>query len=156
MEENVFRKARKNAAKREPRLNSCDSAQEIVWIERSRLLKIENGQIDPNPDEVVRMATAYHAPELCPHYCATMCEAGRFMNYQKPECATLSDVATPLMSALYFLEQTNDTIFRIFEDRRITEDEKKDFVDILVKLQKISNASDALKLWAKKQGLITE
>lgn len=156
MKENIYRKARKNAAKKDPRLNSCDNSRETVYIERSRLLGIEKGTIIPNPDEVARMATAYEAPELCAHYCATACEIGKLMNYPLADYTNLSDIATPLMSALYFLEKANDSIFRILEDHKITEDERKEFAKILVTLEKVSDATDSLLLWAKKEGLYTD
>lgn len=156
MEKNPFRQARKQAAAAQPLLNNCDSAQTIVGIERTRLLNIENDHIIPHPDEVARMAMAYQSPGLCAHYCAAMCEVGKFMKYPDLEYKNLSEIATPLLSALYFLEKANDTIFKILEDHKITSDERKAFSDILTKLEKVSQSSDSLMLWAKQQGLYRE
>ena len=59
MEENIYRKARKAAAKQKPLLNNCESAQDLVYIERTKLLAIESGDKIPSPDDVVSMAKVY-------------------------------------------------------------------------------------------------
>ena len=152
MAENIYRTARKNAAKKNATLNNADNAQDVIFVERTKLLCIEKGSITPDPDEVLRMAKVYGAPELCAHYCANSCPVGKYMDYPKIDGINLSDIAATLMSAVYFLDKANDTIFKIFEDRMITDDERRAFNEILEKLDKVSDATEALKLWAKKQG----
>ena len=153
MAENIYRAARKRAAKDNSALNNAEYAQDMIFIERTKLLCIEKGSITPDPDEVLRMAKAYGAPELCAHYCAKACPVGKYMDYPEIDCSSLSDIAAFLMSAVYFLDRTNDKIFKIFEDRKITENERREFNEILEKLDKVSDATEAIKLWAKKQGL---
>ena len=58
MDENIYRKARKNAARNQPLLNNCESAQDLVYIERTKLLGIESGDKVPSPDDVVSMSKA--------------------------------------------------------------------------------------------------
>ena len=79
MSYNIYRAARKAAAENEPRLASCESAQSLVNIERTRLLAIEKDQKLPNPEDVLRMAEVYGAPELRNHYCSTQCPLGEGM-----------------------------------------------------------------------------
>ena len=50
MSENIYRAARKKAAQNNSLLNSLDSAQDVLHIDRLRLLKIENGQKCPEPE----------------------------------------------------------------------------------------------------------
>ena len=77
MEENIYRKARKNAARKKPLLNNCESAQDLVYIERTKLLAIESGDKIPSPDDVLSMSKVYDAPELCNYYCTNQCPIGK-------------------------------------------------------------------------------
>ncbi len=62
---NVFYLARKEAEKRNDRLGSREGAEEETGIDRTRLARIEGGVLTPYPEEVLMMAQAYHAPQLC-------------------------------------------------------------------------------------------
>ncbi len=151
MEENAYRRARKAAAEREPLLNNSESAQDIVHIERSRLIAIEKGHKAPYPEEVLTMARVYDAPELCNQYCTGQCPIGR---ENKPLIYDdLSQVSTRLMSALYFLQNASDRIFSILEDGKVSREEQEDFGKILETLDKLSYGAQSLKLWAEKNGL---
>ena len=152
MEENIYRKARKKAARKKPLLNNCESAQDHVYIERTKLLAIESGDKIPSPDDVVSMAKVYEAPELCNFFCTNQCPIGQ----DKPTLMyeDLSQIAVRLLAALHFLQQSTDTIYRIFEDGQINEDEKQDFMKIIESLKKLSYSADSLELWAKKNGYL--
>ena len=151
MEENRYRLARKQAAEKNRLLNNCDSAQDIVHIERTRLIAIEKDQKVPYPEEVLTMSEVYGAPELCNQYCTSQCAIGR---KSKPLIyQDLNEVSVQLMSALHFLQNTNDRIFSILEDGEISEEEQTDFKKILQTLDKISYGAQSLKLWAEKNGL---
>lgn len=152
MEENRYRAARKHAAENNRLLNNCDSAQDIVHIERTRLIAIEKDQKTPYPEEVVAMAKVYDAPELCNQYCSTQCAIGR--NSKPLIYKDLNEVSVQLMSAMHFLDHASDRIFSILEDGSISEDEQNDFRNILQTLDKISYSAQSLKLWAEKNGLI--
>ena len=106
MEENIYRKARKNAARTQPLLNNCESAQDLVYIERTKLLGIESGDKMPSPDDVVSMSKVYNAPELCNYYCTKQCPIGKDKETLIYE--DLSEIAVRLMSALHFLNKSND------------------------------------------------
>lgn len=152
MEETKYRAARKNAAVLEPLLNSCETAQDIVHIERSRLIAIERGQKLPYPEEVVSMAEAYHAPELCDDYCTAHCPIGEGRTPLLH--GDLTRISAQLMSSLYFLQSATDMIFGILEDGAVTADEAEAFRKVLQLLDKVSYGTQSLKLWAKKNGLI--
>lgn len=152
MEENIYRKARKKAAKKKPLLNNCESAQDLVYIERTKLLAIESGDKTPSPDDVVSMAKVYEAPELCNYYCTKQCP----IDNGKPTLMyeDLNEIAVHLMSALHYLQKSTDTIYKVFEDGKINDCEKQDFMKIIETLKKLSYSADSLELWAKKNGYI--
>lgn len=149
-EENIYRAARKKAAQENPFLNSLETAQDALCIDRLKLLKIENGQKCPNPEDVAAMAKAYNAPELRNFYCSKECPLGCD---EKPFIYDdLDKISVRLMSALHFLENANDRIFAILEDGEISENEREEFANILKTLDKISYSAGSLELWAKKNG----
>ena len=141
MAENPYRKARKQAAEKNPLLNNSESAQDIVHIERSRLIAIEKDQKTPYPEEVVSMAEVDHAPELCDQYCKPLL-------YED-----LNQISAQLMSSLYFLQSANDLVFSILEDGKVAKEEREAFRKVLQLLDKVSYGAQSLKLWAKKNGL---
>lgn len=152
MEENCYRRARKLAAEREPLLNNTETAQDIVHIERTRLIAIEKGQKMPYPEEVAAMALAYGAPELCNQYCTSQCPLGRG---EKPLLyEDLNQIATQLMSSLYFLQSANDMIFSMLEDGKIVPREREAFGKVLQLLDKVSYSAQSLKLSARRNDLL--
>ncbi|MBE6773924.1 MAG: helix-turn-helix transcriptional regulator [Clostridia bacterium] len=150
MKENIYRTARKKAAQENPLLNSLETAQDLLCIDRLRLLKIENGQKCPNPDDIAAMAEVYNAPELRNYYCTKECPLG--CDEQPLIYDDLDKISVRLMSALHFLENANDRIFTILEDGQISDNEREEFSKILETLDKISYSAGSLELWAKKNG----
>lgn len=149
-EENIYRAMRKKAAEENPLLNSIDTAQDVLCIDRLRLMKIENGQKIPEPEDIAAMAKAYNAPELRNFYCSKECPLGCD---SKPFIYDdLDKISVRLMSALHFLENANDRIYAILEDGEISENERAEFGNILETLEKISYSAGSLELWAKKNG----
>lgn len=151
MAENPYRKARKQAAEQNPLLNNSESAQDIVHIERTRLIAIEKDQKTPYPEEIVSMAEVYGAPELCNRYCTTQCPIGKG---EKPLLyEDLNQISAQLMSSLYFLQSASDLVFSILEDGKVGKEEREAFSKVLQLLDKVSYGARSLKLWAKKNGL---
>ena len=149
-DENIYRLARKKAAEENPLLNSLDTAQDVLCIDRLRLLKIENGQKTPEPADVASMAKAYNAPELNNYYCSKECPLG--CDSQPFIYDDLDKISVRLLSALHFLENANDRIYAILEDGKISENERSEFNNILETLEKISYSAGSLQLWARKNG----
>lgn len=150
MSENIYRAARKKAAQNNSLLNSLDSAQDVLHIDRLRLLKIENGQKCPEPEDIVSMSEAYDAPELRNYYCSKECPIG--CSAEPLIYDDLDKISVRLMSALHFLENAEDKIYSILEDGKVTENERPEFEGILDTLEKIAYSANSLQLWAKKNG----
>ena len=66
--DNVFYKARMEAAKWNDKLSSREGAAEVTGLDRTRIAYIELGTITPYPEEILILADCYNAPELCNHY----------------------------------------------------------------------------------------
>lgn len=150
--DNGYREARKQAAEKNPLLNNTETAQDIVHIERSRLIAIEKGQKLPYAEEVRTMAQVYGAPELCDRYCTEQCpigKGGKPLVYDD-----LNKISAQLFSALYFLQSANDMIFSVLEDGQIRPDEEDAFRKALQLLDKVSYGTRSLQLWAKKNGYL--
>ena len=150
-EENIYRLARKKAAQENPLLNSLETAQDVLCIDRQKLLKIEKGQKAPEPADVESMAKVYDAPELRNYYCSSECPLG--CDSQPYIYDDLDKISVRLMAALHFLENANDRIYAILEDGKISENERAEFNSILETLGKISYSAGSLELWARKQGI---
>ena len=152
MGENCYRRARKLAAEKNSLLNNTETAQDIVHIERTRLIAIEKEQKIPYAEEVLSMAEAYDAPELCNLYCTGQCPIGKDLKPLLYE--DLNKISAQLMSSLYFLQSANDMVFSILEDGEIRPEEEEAFRKVLQLLDKVSYGTQSLKLWAKKNGYI--
>ena len=150
MSENIYRAARKRAAQNNSLLNSLDTAQDVLHIDRLRLLKIENGQKCPEPEDIMSMSEAYDAPELRNYYCSKECPIG--CSSEPLIYDDLDKISVRLMSALHFLENAEDKIYSILEDGKVTENERPEFENILNTLEKIAYSARSLQLWAKKNG----
>ena len=149
-EDNIYRLARKKAAENNPLLKSLDTAQDVLCIDRLRLLKIENGQKTPEPEDVLCMAKVYDAPELRNYYCTKECPLG--CDEQPFIYDDLDKISVRLLSSLHFMEKANDRLFEILEDGEVSEDQRKDFIRILDTLKKVSYSVNSLELWAEKNG----
>ena len=75
--ENIYFRCRKEAAKYNDKLNSRESAAEMLGVSVSSLADYELGNTKVVPvDKVVLMADLYNAPQLQNSYCATECPIG--------------------------------------------------------------------------------
>ena len=159
MGENVYKKARKNAATKDRSLRSVESTYEQVCITRERLLAIEQTDKNkktaiPHPEDIVTMAKVYNAPELCNYYCSNHCPIGQSKGEEPLIYDDLGKISASLMSALHFLDAANDEIHSILADSKVTENEKDEFEQIIKTLNDIVYSANSLELWAKKNGLI--
>ena len=75
--ENIYFRCRKEAAKYNDKLNSRESASELLGVSVSSLADYELGNTKVVPvDKVVLMADLYNAPQLLNSYCARECPIG--------------------------------------------------------------------------------
>jgi len=152
MGDTVYKQARKRAAKKDPRLKSCEKAQNVLGIERTRLLRIEGGKLIPHPEDVGVLAQAYEAPELINYYCTKQCPLGRERGMEPLVHNDLDRIIVLLMTSLHTIERVEDELCRIFEDGKVSEEEKKDFKRLINTLSKIAYSAESLKLWADCNG----
>ena len=75
--DNSYYQARFSAAQKNTDFESREAASDVVGIDRTRLARIELGNVTPYADEVVSMSKCYNAPELCYNYCSNECPIGR-------------------------------------------------------------------------------
>lgn len=158
MSENIYKKARLNAAEKKTSLSSVEHTFRQVNITRERLLAIEQSDPKkkmaiPNPDDVVSMAKVYSAPELCDFYCTTQCPVGQMKGEEPLIYDDLGRISASLMSALHFLDSAKDEIHSILADSEVTPDERGRFSKIMKTLDDIVYSASSLELWAKKNGL---
>ena len=74
---NIYFRCRKEAAKYNDKLNSRESASELLGVSVSSLADYELGNTKVVPvDKVVLMADLYNAPQLLNCYCASECPIG--------------------------------------------------------------------------------
>lgn len=146
---NIFCKARLEAAKYNEKLKSRDGAAELLgYASASTISDWELGISIPTPDAVLKMADLYNAPELVNAFCKSMCPLG----YDLPEVSicNLDRITIETLSALQGIDSTKDKLLEITSDGIISEQEKPVLAEILDKLDRINKVSSNLKLWIQK------
>ena len=106
-------------------------------IPPERIERIENGKYTAHPDEVIRMAEKYQAPELCNYYCSNECEIGR-QYVPEIKIKDLAQIVLEMLASLNSIEKRRDRMIEITADGRIEKDEVEDFVRIQEDLERIS------------------
>lgn len=147
--DNVYYIARDQATALNGGFESREKTSELIGIDRTKLARIELGTVTPYPEEVLMMANAYKAPELCNLYCAKECPIGK-TTIQPIELDDFDRLALKVLGSLKDIEKLKSELIAIAEDGVISDDEHEDFYAVLKELQKISMNAQALQLWAKK------
>lgn len=145
---NVFYKARHEASAHNERLSSREGAADIMAIDRGRLYRIENGIINPYPEEIRLMSDLYNAPELENYYCTQMCPLGDEM--PKIDIANLDRISIKALSTFRKLEETRELLLDITQDGVIDKSERPSLEKILSTLEELEKVAQSLKLWVKK------
>lgn len=146
--ENIFYKARSEAAKYHDRLGSREGAAEELGMDRTRLANIELDNIKPYPEEVNMMADTYRAPELRNYFCTSLCPLGACI--PKAELGDLDRVTLKTLGALKEIEKSRELLISITEDGIISESEGHDLKKILDTLDQVGQAATSLKIWVEK------
>lgn len=146
--ENIFCKARYEAAKFNERLSSREGAAEELGIDRTRLARIELGSTVPYQDEVLLMADCYRAPELKGNYCRDMCPLGKGM--PKIEDADLDRISLRALASFRKINEAKELLLDITADGIITDDEKPDLEKIISTLDEVNEITQNLKNWIEK------
>ena len=100
------------------------------------------------PDNILRMADLYRAPELKNLYCREMCPLGEHVPVL--EVTDLDRITVRDMETLRKAEETKDLLLNITEDGVISEDEKPSLKRVLETLDEISTIAQSLKAWTEK------
>lgn len=148
---NAFYNARIEASKYNDRLSSREGAADEVFIDRSKLMRIELGTVVPNPDEVAQMADVYNAPGLKNAYCTTMCPLG--MGLPKVEDSNIDRIALKALSAFRKVSAANDLLLDITASGEIDDSKMDGIIQIIDTLTEIAQVSAELKVYvAKRKG----
>lgn len=147
--DNVYYKARMEAAAENDDFSSREKAAEILSIDRTRLARIELETILPYPEEVVIMSKAYNAPELLNFFCARECPIGKG-NVHEVTMDDLDRLTLKVLGSLKDIDSLRMALIAISEDGVVTSSEEKQFYAILDSLDKIAENANALKIWALK------
>jgi transcriptional regulator with XRE-family HTH domain len=120
--DNLYFRARKEAAKKNERLWSREKAAELLGISPSTLANYELGVTKTiPPDMVVMMADLYNAPELKNHYCASDCPIGRCMSIPT-RVENIEKIAAKAMSDLKHLDEAKEKLWEISADGEPTQE----------------------------------
>lgn len=122
-------------------------------VTESRLVKIENGDVTIQPEDVVAMAKRYNKPELRNYYCCNECAIGRI---DAPEVTYNSSIHEILVHMAVSLENVNNEKMRfmeIMQDGKVDKDEIEDYCKISEELENISMTIEALQLWCERMKL---
>lgn len=115
-----------------------------------RLVKIEDGTVKIQPEDVVAMSKGYNEPELRNYYCCKECAIGKI---DAPEVVYKNNVHEILVNMAVSLESVNQKKVRLMDilaDGKVSENELVEFNEIYKELEKISMTIEALQLWCEK------
>lgn len=148
--DNLFYIARYEASESNSQLTSRENAAELLGIDRTRLARIELGNIQPYPEEVLIMSKVYNKPELCHMFCSTECTLGKCTMSELNVIGDFDRLTLQVLGSIEKVASLKTTLIRIAEDGTITPDEVDDFNSILNALDKIASNATSLKIWAEK------
>lgn len=150
--DNVYFRARKNAAIYNDKLYSREGASELIGVSSSTLADYELGITKVVPvDKVVIMADLYNCPELKTGYCKHECPIGKTMpiatHVKSIEGIALRIIREFDSEKIKAMEQS---LVDIAEDGIISEDEKPVLADILRRLDVLAEVISEMKLVGEK------
>lgn len=151
--ENMYYIARMEAAKSNPSYTSREKAALKLGIERSRLARIELGQIEPYAEEVDIMSIAYSAPHLCTYYCNNICPIGiRKLeeHFNTSESGSIERLVLKFLSSSQNMEDISKILVQITQDGKIDQQEISDLQSIFKAMDSVSKNIDSIKLWVMK------
>jgi transcriptional regulator with XRE-family HTH domain len=121
-------------------------ASDATFLSERRIEKIENGKIQPTPEDVLSMSNAYSDPALCNYYCANECCIGKGYVPEVEE-KPLSQIAIEVLASLNALNKDKERLIEIVADGKIDDDELYDFANIEEQLGQMAMTVAALQLW---------
>lgn len=147
--DNIFCKARYEAANVDSVFSSREGTAEKVGLDRTRLARIELGTVSPYPEEVLALSDTYSMPELCNQYCSKVCPIGK-TTVKELDIQEFDRLTLKVLGSLKNIDAIRTRLIAIAEDGVIAEEEYSEFETVLESLDKIATNAQALKLWASK------
>lgn len=121
-------------------------ASEATYLSESRIEKIENGKVQPTPEDVHAMARAYNDPTLPIYYCSNECCIGQGLVPEVEE-KPLAQIAIEVLASLNSLNKDKERLIEIVADGKIDDNELRDFANIQDQLEQMAMTVAALQLW---------
>lgn len=149
---NIYFRARKNAAAYNERLYSREGAAELLGISVSTLADYELGNTKVVPvDKAVLMADLYNCPELKTGYCKHECPIGKSMPLAT-EVSGIEGIALRLIREFdpENIRQMERSLIDIAADGIISDDEKPELKAILERLDELAIVISEMKLVGEK------
>ena len=150
--DNVYFRARKEAAIYNERLFSREGAAELLGISVSTLADYELGNTKVVPvDKVVLMADLYNCPELKYSYCKNECPIGKLMP-MATQAKNLEGIALRLIREFDAdkLKNIQKDLIEITEDGVVDDTEKPTLKSIMERLDQMAIAISELKIAGEK------
>ena len=152
-EKTIYRQCRKEKGLTREAACNCMETMSVDRLER-----IENGRINPNPDDILELSRCYRAYHLLNYYCSHECNIGKQF-IPEVRVKDLSQIVLETLASLNSIDEKKNRLIEITVDGQITGSELEDFIRIKEGLEKISMTIDSLKLWTeqmKASGSINE
>ena len=124
-------------------------AAELLGIGRTRLGKIETGESEPYPEEVLRMADIYSAPELLNYFCSRICPIGKD-NVPYIDLSTFDRMARKGLAAIRRAKIAENILIRIAPDGEIRKGEETQLLKALHILQTVEKVTLEMEIYIKK------
>lgn len=151
--ENMYFRCRKDAALYNDKLNSRESAADMLGVSPSSLADYELGNTKVVPvDKVVLMADLYNAPQLLNAYCANECPIGN-RKVIATEIKSLERTTVALIDLLSGgkLDCYMAELAHIASDGRVDEDQKDMMNEIIGYLSRLKLLVEELMLFDEKR-----
>lgn len=148
--DNVYCRARMKAAQFDDRLNSREKAAELCGLSSPQMARYELGMSSIPPESVCLMADLYHDPSLRNFYCKHQCPIGQ-IDMPAVEFEQLEKITLNVLADFHKMAGMKERLTAIAADGKISNDEIKDFNDILKQLESISTRALELKMWAERE-----
>lgn len=142
--DNPFCQARLKSAEYNEKFFSKEYAAEQLHISAGQLQDYELGitKCIP-PDNILRMADLYNAPELKNFYCREMCPLGH--DVPKMELGDLDRITVKAMASFRQIMQTKEVLLDIAADRIKSQEERPELEKVLKNLDEVCAITQNLK-----------
>lgn len=150
--DNVYFRARKNAAIYNDKLYSREGASELIGVSSSTLADYELGITKVVPvDKVVIMADLYNCPELKTGYCKHECPIGKTMPIAT-QVKSIEGIALRIIREFDSekIKNIEQSLIDIAADGIISDEEKPALEDILKRLDALAEVISEMKLVGEK------